>query len=338
MTRPESTAIRVRGLRKAFGGKDALAGLDFTVPAGAVAGFLGPNGAGKTTTLRLLLGLAPADTGEMEMLGEPMPGGRVPVLERTGALVEKPSFLDHFSGFDNLWWFGSLNRPVTRERIDEVLGRVGLTEAARQSFGTYSTGMKQRLGVAYAILHRPRLLILDEPTNGMDPQGRVQMRDLLREIHAAEGSTIFLSSHLLDEVQRLCDYVVILDHGRTVREGYVGEILQSGQETWEVRVAAGQQEQAAGLLQGHPAVLSCRPGPRGLEIRLQPGQSAEVNRVLVGAGVAVAALIPREASLEETFIALTDAAGEAGNGSRRAPGAVDGNGAAARPPAAGGAA
>ncbi|RCK80041.1 MAG: putative ABC transporter ATP-binding protein [Candidatus Ozemobacter sibiricus] len=300
----------MRDLRKRFGRREALAGLQFSVPEGAVAGFLGPNGAGKTTTLRLLLGLAPADAGEMEILGVGMPAHRTAVLEQVGALVEKPSFLDHFSGFDNLWWFGSLNRPVTRERVMEVLARTGLAEAAGQAFGTYSTGMKQRLGVAYAILHRPRLLILDEPTNGMDPQGRVQMRDLLREIHAAEGATIFLSSHLLDEVQRLCDYVVIVDHGRTVREGYVADILQRGRETWEVRVADGQAERAAALLPSLPGVLACRPGPRGFEISLEPGRSGLVNQALIGAGLTVTALIPKEASLEETFLALTDNGGD----------------------------
>ncbi len=311
MTRSEGNpALAVRDLRKRFGRKEALAGLHFTVPDGAVAGFLGPNGAGKTTTLRLLLGLVPADSGDMEMLGVSMPAHRASVLEQTGALVEKPSFLDHFSGFDNLWWFGSLNRPVTRERVMEVLARTGLTDAAHQAFGHYSTGMKQRLGVAYAILHRPRLLILDEPTNGMDPQGRVQMRDLLREIHAAEGATIFLSSHLLDEVQRLCDYVVIVDHGRTVREGYVADILQRGRETWEVRVAEGQADRAGALLPGLPGVLACRAVPRGFEVALEPGASGGVNQALVGAGVTVTALIPKEASLEETFLALTDNGGD----------------------------
>ena len=306
MTKPDGPAIRVHGLQKRFGRKEAISGLDFSVPAGAVAGFLGPNGAGKTTTLRLLLGLVPADSGSMEMLGVSMPDCRSRVLEQTGSLVEKPSFIDHFTGFDNLWWFGSLNQPVTPSRIDEVLSRVNLSDACRQTFGTYSTGMKQRLGVAYAILHRPKLLILDEPTNGMDPQGRVQMRDILREIHGIEGTTIFLSSHLLDEIQRLCDYVVIVDRGRIRREGYVAEILQSGQETWEIRVDGDGVEKAESILKTMDGVISCRRALQGLEAKLRCGVSPELNRVLVAAGIPIIALIPREASLEEIFLSLTD--------------------------------
>ncbi|HNW35758.1 MAG TPA: ABC transporter ATP-binding protein, partial [Candidatus Ozemobacteraceae bacterium] len=173
-------------------------------------------------------------------------------------------------------------------------------------FGIYSTGMKQRLGVAGALLHHPALLVLDEPTNGMDPQGRAQMRDILRDIHAREGTTIFLSSHLLDEVQRLCDYVVIVDHGRTVRQGFVAELLHDGHEIWELRLPPEESTRASELLRAFQTVREIRSSPRGLEITLARGTSQEINRMLVGAGIHVSALIPREASLEETFLALTD--------------------------------
>jgi ABC-type multidrug transport system ATPase subunit len=355
MIRPDAPAIKVSGLNKRFGRKAALAGMEFSIPRGAVAGFLGPNGAGKTTTLRILLGLLRADAGTSEMLGLAMPAGRSAALAQVGALVEKPTFIENLSGYQNLWWFGSLNAPLATARIHEVLGLVGLTEAAHQSFGTYSTGMKQRLGVGFALLHRPALLILDEPTNGMDPQGRVHMRDILREIHAKEQTTIFLSSHLLDEIQRLCDYVVIAGRGRMVREGYVREILRNDREAWEIRLEgfptgtgstvepgpgteagdgagvgktaladastpkggpdlspAQLQAQAQALTALGPisGVLDARVGPRGLDVWLQPGRSAAVNRALVEAGVPVSALIPREASLEETFLALTNEEGE----------------------------
>ncbi len=307
MTQPEQpNIIRVSDLSKSFGRKHAVDGMSFSVPAKAVAGFLGPNGAGKTTTLRMLLGLIFPDHGSMEMLGTGMPSGRMDVLEKTGALVEQPTFIESMCGAENLSWFGSLNQPVSASRISEVLERVGLTEAARQSFGTYSTGMKQRLGVAFAILHRPTLLILDEPTSGMDPQGRAQMRDILREIHAAEGTSIFLSSHLLDEVQRLCDYVVIVDHGKTVREGFVSQLLKTDQECWEVRLPSEEQKKGLELVSKMDFVIGSKPGPRGLELDLKPGTSARLNKELVGAGLTVNALIPMEASLEATFLALTD--------------------------------
>jgi ABC-2 type transport system ATP-binding protein len=311
MKQAEKPAITVSGLHKRFGRKAALDGMQFSVPLGSVAGFLGPNGAGKTTTLRVLLGLARADAGQMQVLGQDMPGGRSAILEQTGTLVEKPSFIEHLSGFDNLWWFGTLNQPVSQERILQVLGQVGLSDAAHQTFGTYSTGMKQRLGVGFALLHRPTLMILDEPTNGMDPQGRVQMRDILREINHTEGTTIFLSSHLLDEIQRLCDYVVIVDRGRTVREGFVAQLLNREEEIWEIRLTeAADLSQVQTFLASQPMVLSCRPAPRGLEMHLKPNSSAEINRLLNQAGHPVAALIPHEASLEETFLSLTDNHGQ----------------------------
>ncbi len=299
-------AIRVAGLSKRFGRVKAVDEMAFSVPTGSVCGFLGPNGAGKTTTLRMLLGLARPDDGEMELLGTPMPSGRAETLEKTGSLVEKPSFIEQFTGFENLWWFGSLAAPLAKQRVDETLELVGLSDAAHKPFGIYSTGMKQRLGVAGAILHHPALLLLDEPTNGMDPQGRAQIRDIIRNIHDREGTTIFLSSHLLDEVQRLCDYVVIVDHGKMIRQGFVGELLNDGHETWELRLPPQEAAKAADLLKAVSHVFGVQSAPRGLEINIAHGTSHEINRALVEAGIAVSALIPREASLEETFLALTD--------------------------------
>ncbi|MFZ2960809.1 MAG: ABC transporter ATP-binding protein [Candidatus Ozemobacteraceae bacterium] len=305
---PEKTpALRVKGLRKAFGRKIAVAGLDFAVPLGSVAGFLGPNGAGKTTTLRLLLGLITADAGEMELFGHQMPAGRTEALEHTGALVEAPCFIESMSGTENLWWFGSLHRPLPTGRVEEVLDLVGLREAASRPFGNYSTGMKQRLGVACALLHNPDLLILDEPTNGMDPQGRAQMRDIFKKIHETYQTTIFLSSHLIDEIQRLCDFVVIVDAGRTVRQGFVADILSRERESWEIRIpATGDMLKARETVAGLPEVIGVEAAPRGLIVSLSPGASQRVNRALLEAGIEVSALIPLEASLEETFLKLTD--------------------------------
>jgi ABC-2 type transport system ATP-binding protein len=210
----------------------------------------------------------------------------------------------------NLYWFGSLYKPVSLARIAEVIELVGLKDAMNQNFGTFSSGMKQRLGVAFGILHRPRLLILDEPTSGMDPAGRVHMREILRRIHSEENTSIFLSSHLLDEIQRLCNYVVIIDNGVTVREGFVDEILASHRERWEIRVAEQQIEICQNILAAIKDVqLNFSRCPRGIELTIDNGLSARINEELVKGGVKVNALIPLEASLEETFIRLT------GNGS-----------------------
>lgn len=308
-------AISVKQLKKKFGRKEVLKSLDFTVPIDSIAGFLGPNGAGKTTTLRILMGLIPSYSGSIAMLGNDLPHGRVQALERVGAVVENPTFIETMTARQNLFWFGSLYKPVTPERIDEVIDMVGLKEAADQTFGTFSTGMKQRLGVAFGILNRPRLLILDEPTSGMDPAGRVHMREILKRIHAEEKTTIFLSSHLLDEIQRLCNYVVIIDRGATVREGFVKELLSAQREIWELRIPekdiASCRNILAAMTEHNIAVADA---PRGLQITVDSGRSSIINRELVAKGIEVSALIPLEASLEETFIRLTGGSSEGGAG------------------------
>ncbi|MEW6708529.1 MAG: ABC transporter ATP-binding protein [Candidatus Riflebacteria bacterium] len=300
----QETAIKVNQLNKSFGRKKVLNDLSFNVPMNSISGFLGPNGSGKTTTLRILMGLVPLLQGEITMLGESLPGGRSKAVEQIGAVVENPTFIETMTAIENLYWFGSLYKPVANERILEAIALVGLKDAANQRFGTFSSGMKQRLGVAFGILHKPRLLILDEPTSGMDPAGRVQMREILQRIHSEEKTTIFLSSHLLDEVQRLCDYVVIIDRGRTAREGYVGEILSGHQETWEIRMPDEFFSKAIEVLKTFEG-LQWSEGPRGLMLTMKSEMSPRINQALVAAEIKVSALIPHEASLEETFIKLT---------------------------------
>jgi ABC-2 type transport system ATP-binding protein len=308
-------AIEVKNLSKSFGRKKVLEGLCFAVPYNSVVGFLGPNGAGKTTTMRILLGLIPSFKGEIKLLGHEIPKRRVNALEQIGAMVENPSFIEGMTAAENLKWFGKLRGPIPKNRIEEVLEMTGLKEAANRRFGVFSSGMKQRLGIAFGILHRPRLLLLDEPSSGLDPAGRVQMREILRNIHEVDGTTIFLSSHLLDEVQRMCDFAVIISGGRTVAQGFVGELLRQQQEEFEVRVAERQWEAARGALEAMGGlVLGVELSPRGLRVRIEAGRGAELNRRLVEAGFEVEGLIPVEASLEERFMQLTgaEAVAEAG--------------------------
>ncbi|GAB4282346.1 MAG: ABC transporter ATP-binding protein [Candidatus Rifleibacteriota bacterium] len=299
-------AISVSGLNQKFGRKVVLNDLNFRVPMNTISGFLGPNGAGKTTTLRILMGLIPLRKGSINMLGEDLPEGRVKAIEQIGAVVENPAFIETLSAFDNLYWFGSLYKPVTKERILESIEMVGLKDAAYQRFGSFSSGMKQRLGVAFGILHKPRLLILDEPTSGMDPVGRVQMREILQRIHSEERTSIFLSSHLLDEVQRLCDYVVIIDRGKTLQEGFVRDILSGHQEVWEIRIPDESFKKAAEILkQFEQEGLIWSEGPQGFILKMNTRISDKINAALVKEGIGVYALIPQEASLEDTFIRLT---------------------------------
>ena len=303
----QNDAIKVVSLSKSFGKKKILDSLSFNVPNNAIAGFLGPNGAGKTTTLRMLLGLLPAPTNKIELLGHKIPEERTFALERIGAVVENPSFIDTMTAYENLYWFGSLYLPVANKRIHEVIEMVGLREATNQRFGTFSSGMKQRLGVAFSLLHKPELLILDEPTSGMDPAGRYQMREILLNIHEKEKTSIFLSSHLLDEVQKLCNYVVIINKGQMVTEGFVSEILASSEERYELRVADDSLDNAKSILEGAKSIVkSLTLAPRGFIIDIENDTSHMVNELLVKAGIKVQALIPLESSLEETFIKLTE--------------------------------
>lgn len=302
----ETPAIKVTNLNKNFGRKAVLQNLSFNVPMNTISGFLGPNGAGKTTTLRILLGLIPIPSGEISLLGETLPDGRIKAIEQIGAVVENPSFIKTMTAYDNLRWFGSLNKPVSRERILESISLVGLKDAVNQRFGSFSSGMKQRLGIAFSILHKPKMLILDEPTSGMDPAGRVLMRNILQRIHSEEKTTIFLSSHLLDEVQKLCDYVVIIDHGKTIKEGYVSEILSGYQENWEIRMPDECFATAIEIFKTFATEgLQWSEGPRGFNLTMRANMSEKINQALVEANVKVSALIPKEASLEDTFIKLT---------------------------------
>src|ERR671936_143559 len=221
------TAIETRDLRKSFGSRTALDGLSISVPGRTITGFVGPNGAGKTTTIRLLLGLIRPDGGSATVLGYPL-GDRAQYLPRVGALVEAPAFYPSLSGRTNLDVLACLG-GYPRTRIDDVLAVVELGDRARDRVQTYSQGMKQRLGVAMALLPDPDLLILDEPANGLDPVGIVQMRDLLRQLRD-RGKTIFLSSHVLGELERVADWLVMLDNGKALFHGPAAKFLHQRSE------------------------------------------------------------------------------------------------------------
>ncbi len=220
--------IEAEGLRKTFRGwrggrRVAVDGLDMTVPEGGVHGFLGPNGSGKTTTIRMLLGLVRADAGSMRLLGQPVPQSLPRVIGSVGAVVESPQFFPAFSGYRNLSLLAGV-AGLKRARVEEALDQVGLLERSGDRYKSYSLGMKQRLAIAATLLKKPRLLILDEPTNGLDPAGIREVRDTMARL-AAGGTTVLLSSHLLAEVQNVCDSVTILARGRHIRSGTVREVL-----------------------------------------------------------------------------------------------------------------
>jgi ABC-2 type transport system ATP-binding protein len=298
--------IEAGGLRKSYrrlrgGSTTALDGLDLEVPEGGVFGFLGPNGSGKTTTIRCLLGLVRPSGGHCRLLGAP-PSDLATVIGRTGAIVEAPTFFPNFSGRRNLGLLARIHGAGKR-RVDEVLGVVGLAERADQRVRAYSLGMKQRLGIAAALLKDPELLILDEPANGLDPAGIREVRELIRRL-GAEGRTVFLSSHLLGEVEQVCDRVAILARGRSVATGSVDDVLRSGGTAGLIaRLAPGEVE--AGLAALSAAGIEAAAADDAIRVRLDPSQGSLVTEVLAGRGLFVSELRPDEASLEDVFLQLT---------------------------------
>jgi ABC-2 type transport system ATP-binding protein len=301
------TVIETKALTKKFGSRAAVDGVDLHVAGGVAFGFLGPNGAGKTTMIRTLLGLTQPTSGEVSLLGLPQPSKRREALARVGAIVEEPRFHPHLTGRENLKIVAAARDRAADGRISESLERVGLAHRADDRVKTYSLGMRQRLGIARCLIADPALLILDEPMNGLDPAGILEMRHLIRAF-VAEGRTVFLSSHLLDEVEKTCDQIAIVDHGRVVVQGGVADIAATGDPT--VLLAVDDAEAARGVLSSEPRVSKIEEEGTELRITLVDGLgSAEINHALVSAGIAVSRLEPARASLEEKFLAITSRLG-----------------------------
>jgi ABC-2 type transport system ATP-binding protein len=302
-----AAVVDIHGLRKTYrswrgGTRPALAGFDMEVEAGQVHGFLGPNGSGKTTTLRTLLGLITANAGQMHLLGQPVPEALPKVAGQVGAIVESPQFFPNFSARDTLSLLATAG-AVPKPRVDAVLELVGLRDRAKDKVKTYSLGMKQRLAVASALLKEPKLLILDEPANGLDPAGIREMRDLMRRL-ASEGMTVVLSSHILGEVQQICDSVTIISLGRRVAAGPVAEVL-AAHSTGEVRVkleAITDLPVAAELLReagGSVTVHDDHMLVHGVD------KPAWITRTLAARDLYVSELHRSEVDLESVFLELT---------------------------------
>jgi ABC-2 type transport system ATP-binding protein len=300
--------IQIEGLRKEYrrlrgGSTRALDGLDLEVPEGGVFGFLGPNGSGKTTTIRCLFGLVRPTAGTVRMLGA-APDALASVIGRVGSMVETPAFFPNFSGRRNLELLARM-RGRGRAQVMAVLDQVGLAARARDPFRTYSLGMKQRLGLAAALLCDPEVLILDEPANGLDPAGIKEVRNLIRRL-GAEGRTVFVSSHLLGEVQQMCDRVAILARGRLVTSGTVEEVLAHGHRAAMV-VRVAETARAADVLRA--AGFDVSPDGEALQVVAEPADGARINELLADAGMYLSELRPAEVDLETVFFELTEAPG-----------------------------
>ncbi|SEA78218.1 ABC transporter ATP-binding protein [Leifsonia sp. 21MFCrub1.1] len=299
-------AIATSGLTKRFRSRAVVDGLDLDVPRGSVFGFLGPNGSGKTTTIRMLLGLVSPSAGSIRVLGEPMPDRGARVLPRVGALVEGPAFAPYLSGAANLMRRDTADRyapgATRRARVEAALERVGLSHAAGKHVRAYSLGMKQRLGIAGALLTDRDLLVLDEPTNGLDPQGTREVRALVRSL-ADEGTTVFVSSHLLAEIEQVCTHAAIMRTGRLVAQGSLDELRSASGP----RVAIETPDTA--LASGVLARFGLEPVATGDGVEASLGAPApaaeDLSAALVGDGVRLRGFAVRSSSLEERFVELT---------------------------------
>ena len=293
--------IETQGLTKRYGEVLAVDGLSLEVPMGGVFGLLGPNGSGKTTTISMLLGLVRPTSGSIHLFGDETAGVHEAALRRTGAIVETPAFYPYLSGRANLRYFRAIGSRAGPDEIEQLLELVGLTGAAGRPFRTYSLGMKQRLGIAYALLGNPELVFLDEPTNGLDPAGVAAMRGLIRNLGIA-GRTVLLSSHLLSEVQQVADHVAILSHGRLIVQGSVQDLLHS---RGVVRLRTTDDARTTEILASLPQIGDVHAEDGALLVTVPPEHTWEISRALAEQGIFVSELTPVQASLERYFLEVT---------------------------------
>ncbi len=294
-------AIQTEKLTKHYGSIQAVEALDLLVPTGSVFGFLGPNRAGKTTTIRLLLKLVRPTSGRAWVLGQDVERGSSEFLQKVGALVEAPAFYPYLSGRDNLQVFAHTGAYPNQKQIDKVLQLLGLADRQHDRVRTYSLGMKQRLAIAATLLNRPQLLFLDEPTNGLDPAGQAEIREIVRTLGQA-GHTIFISSHLLHEIEQICDQVAIIDRGQLLRQGPVADILS---EQSALRIEADPIEQASSIVMQVTRLTPERTSEGQLLVKAPRERAPEIVQALSMAGVRVYQVVVEHESLEQVFLRLT---------------------------------
>ena len=302
--------LEVAGLVKKFGNVTALAGLDLQVYPGEVYGLLGPNGAGKSTLIGAILGLVRPNEGSIEVFGMDARQHRSEVLRRTGAIIESPAFYPYLGGRDNLKVVARTIGGVPKARIDEMLELVGLAARGKDKAKTYSTGMKQRLGLASVLLGDPDLVILDEPTSGLDPAGALEFRTLIRSVAKDQGNTVFVSSHLLAEVEQMCDRVGIVKLGETVAEGRIEDLLREG---GAVAFRVDDTERALALMREKGLEAGRDVGDGMVWAEIGQEDAGELNTALVQAGVEVSLIAERRSDLESFFLEVTGNGEEAGN-------------------------
>jgi len=298
--------VAVQGLTKKFGNFPAVDDLSFSIGRGEIYGFLGPNGAGKSTTIRMVLGLIHPTAGEVLINGEPFRRNRKKALQQIGAIVERPDMYRYLSAWDNLKIFARLScKQIPSSRLHEVIELVGLKGREHDKVKAYSQGMKQRLGIAIALVHDPELLILDEPTNGLDPQGIAEMRELIRTLGTHMGKTVFISSHLLHEIEQVATNMLIIHKGRKVVEGKVSDLLNPNETIFEVRILPDDSILEKLESKGWGEYIAEGGNSSTLLLRMHPRKMPGLNKYLVEEKVHVLEIRSKH-SLEEYFLSLTN--------------------------------
>jgi len=298
---PGDMVLRTIGLSKSFGKLEAVKNLNLELRRGEVFGFLGPNGAGKSTTVGMILGLIAPTAGSIELFGVKQDGHHWTALRRIGAIIEEPAFYPYLSGWDNLAVLAKSIGDIPKSKITEVLERVTLLDRAKDQYGHYSMGMKQRLGIASTLLRDPELIILDEPTNGLDPAGTKEIRDLIPKL-AHESRAVLLCSHLLHEVEMVCDHVAIVKQGTVIANAPIKELLSHGNV---LQIKVNDIEKATVILKSISWIKSVKKEDDYLVVDIPRERSAEVNLALVQKGIMVSELVNRTSSLESVFLQLT---------------------------------
>jgi len=303
----KEVVLRTNGLSKRFAKRLAVNDLNLEVHRGDVFGFLGPNGAGKSTTIRMILTLLRPTSGSIEIFGRDLRENRRSVLSRVCGIVEKPDFYLYLSAYKNLDILGSMTRRIRRNEVMEALDAVGLKSRAFEKVKTFSHGMKQRLGIAQALLTKPELIILDEPTSGLDPQGMKEVRELIKRLSMENEMTIFLSSHLLSEVELVATRMAVINHGELMVQGDVTELL--GREATKYSIQASPLEAAIKLIDGLPWVEVVSTENGKIEVQVSPGHASELSRLLVTHGIDVFSFYPHR-TLEDFFLKVTEGTSE----------------------------
>lgn len=297
----DTSVLKVSNLKKQIKKKQIIENVSFDIKEGEIVGFLGPNGSGKTTTLRMLVGLSKPTSGDIEICGYSLKREYVKAMSNVGCIIEGPDLYDYMSGYRNLELLGSMSQGVAKEDIDEAVALVGMENRIHDNVAVYSMGMKQRIGLAQALIHKPRLLILDEPTNGLDPQGIHEFREIVKSLAREKNISVLISSHLISEVQLMCDRVSIINDGQIIQSASIDDVLVTGEVVWTL----DDPEKAQSILKNTFKLDSSIDG-HVLRASVEPEKLSEINKTLIASGFDITYVENKKRTLEDLFLSLTD--------------------------------